>query len=617
MKRQKIFGMAFLLVLMLLFVPSMTAKAAEATTHFGSRGYSKIQGEQFNIGLYLESDEIFGDYTITMTYDANIIEYVSGATEGGGGSITLSGTANSGYVKVLVRFMALAVGDTTLTISEAVALGAEGEAFTIINQGSAPLSVRADNPVYLSGITINGEELAGFEPEIFEYNVAVPYETDMLEVGAVGNEAVISDSNLAVGDNTISLTLTSRGGIQTVYLLHVIRQEQIVEPVVTPEPPVETPQPEQPSEDIIVPTLDYGEEGSARGLLSSIFTQKVVLIPVLIMVILVIGVSSLITYLEYSREYEREQRRAKAAQKRQELDVHNLDEETSAEWTEDSKEEFDGDYDEKLNAGYDVEIDEDTSEVADKEENEVQPVIVVDDVCMDFKVAMQNVSGVKEWLIEKVKGKISYRTLHALDHVSFEVYPGEVVGIIGTNGSGKSTLLKIVSGVMAPTSGRVVADRSKIQLLTLGTGFDMELTAKENVYLNGAIIGYSREFIDEHYDEIVAFAELEDFMEEKVKNFSSGMVSRLGFAIATAGDAAEILILDEVLSVGDEFFRKKSLARIQEMIHGGSTVLMVSHGMGTIKSNCSKAVWIEKGELRMVGDVNEVCNAYQKLGQGE
>ncbi len=620
MKRQKIFGMAFLMALVLLFVPSMRAQAAEANAHFGSPGYNKIQGELFNIGLYLESEEAFGDYSITMTYDANIIEYVSGATEGGDGSIRLSGTANGGYVKVLVRFRALAVGDTTLTISEATALGNEGEAFTIVNQGSVPLSVRSDDPVYLSGITINGEEIGDFDPENFGYSIVVPYETESLEVGAVGNDAVISDSNLAVGENTISLTLTSRGGAQTVYLLHVIRQEQVAEPVVEPEYPDETVQPEQEQTEIVIPTLDYGEEGSVRGLFSSIFTQKIVLIPVLIVIILVVGVSGLITYLEYAREYEREQRRNKAAQKIQDLDVENLDEESAEECVEETantREEFDGNYDERLNAGYDVDIDGEPLEASEEEEKAVQPVIVVDDVCMDFKVAMQNVSGVKEWLIEKIKGKISYRTLHALDHVSFEVYPGEVVGIIGTNGSGKSTLLKIVSGVMSPTSGRVIADRSKIQLLTLGTGFDMELTARENVYLNGAIIGYSREFIDEHYDEIVAFAELEDFMEEKVKNFSSGMVSRLGFAIATAGDAAEILILDEVLSVGDEFFRKKSLARIQEMIHGGSTVLMVSHGIETIKSNCSIAVWIEKGELRMIGDVNEVCDAYRKMGQGE
>jgi ABC-type polysaccharide/polyol phosphate transport system ATPase subunit len=234
---------------------------------------------------------------------------------------------------------------------------------------------------------------------------------------------------------------------------------------------------------------------------------------------------------------------------------------------------------------------------------------------MRYRVSTASVSGLKDYLIRKVKNQINYRELLALDNVSFDINKGEVVGIIGTNGSGKSTLLKLISGAISPTSGEIEVDRKKVQLLTLGTGFDMELSGRENVYLNGAIVGYSREFLDEHYDEIVAFAELQDFMEEKVKNYSSGMVSRLGFAIATAGDAAEILLLDEVLSVGDEFFRKKSLKRIKEMIHGGSTVVMVSHGMGTILDNCDRAVWIEKGKLRMDGDVKTVCAEYRKSGR--
>lgn len=240
-------------------------------------------------------------------------------------------------------------------------------------------------------------------------------------------------------------------------------------------------------------------------------------------------------------------------------------------------------------------------------------VIEIQDVSMVFKLSGVNPSGLKEYLIQKLKGQIKYRELRALDHVSFDVKKGEVVGIIGTNGSGKSTLLKIVSGAMKPTSGTVVVDKKKVQLLTLGTGFDMELTARENVYLNGAIIGYTKEFIDEHFDEIVAFAELDGFMDEKVKNFSSGMVSRLGFAIATVGDAADILILDEVLSVGDEFFRKKSLNRVKEMIQGHSTVLIVSHSLPTIMEYCSRAVWIEKGVLKMDGNPKEVCKAYQGL----
>ena len=240
-----------------------------------------------------------------------------------------------------------------------------------------------------------------------------------------------------------------------------------------------------------------------------------------------------------------------------------------------------------------------------------KPVIKVEDVTMEFHLSSSTPSGLKDYLIQMLKRQNTYRKLYALYHVSFNVYKGEVVGIIGTNGSGKSTILKIISGALKPTKGKVYVDKKKIQLLTLGTGFDVELTARENVYLNGSIIGYSRKFLDEHYDEIVEFAELQDFMEEKVKNFSSGMVSRLGFSIATAGDAAEILILDEVLSVGDEFFKKKSLKRVKEMIHGGSTVLMVSHSLQTILDNCSKVVWIEQGELRMIGEPKTVCEAYR------
>ena len=243
------------------------------------------------------------------------------------------------------------------------------------------------------------------------------------------------------------------------------------------------------------------------------------------------------------------------------------------------------------------------------------PVISIKNVTMKFKVATENVSSLKEYIICMLKKQITHRDLIALDNINFDVMRGEVVGIIGTNGSGKSTLLKIVSGALIPTVGKVEVDKGKVQLLTLGTGFDMELTAKENVYLNGAIIGYPKEYIDEKYEEIVQFAELEGFMEEKMKNFSSGMVSRLGFAIATMRETPEILILDEILSVGDAFFQKKSMERIQEMIHGGSTVLIVSHSIDTIIKNCTKAVWIEKGVQKMVGNPKEVCEAYKNMGK--
>lgn len=335
------------------------------------------------------------------------------------------------------------------------------------------------------------------------------------------------------------------------------------------------------------------------------------------------------TYAEESVEAYVEELGAEHAEGYEEAYAEGHREDSREEYVEEDEKEYAGEtaeeYDEENDEEY-LEIEElvDDSieyEYVDNEEEEIEPekekepVISVKDVTMQFKLSTgSSASGIKEYLIQKVKRQVKYRELQALSHVSFDVFQGEVVGIIGTNGSGKSTLLRIVSGALRPTEGQIVVDRRKVQLLTLGTGFDMELSAKENVYLNGSIIGYSKKFLDTHYDEIVEFAELQGFMEEKVKNYSSGMVSRLGFAIATAGDAAEILILDEVLSVGDEFFRKKSLKRIKEMIHGGSTVIMVSHGMGTILENCTKVVWIEKGVLQMVGDAKTVCGAYQRMG---
>lgn len=247
-----------------------------------------------------------------------------------------------------------------------------------------------------------------------------------------------------------------------------------------------------------------------------------------------------------------------------------------------------------------------SSEVSDN------PPIVIQalHVCMDFDRAVNEYSSLKELAIRTIKGQRIKEKYRALNDISFDIRKGSIVGVIGTNGAGKSTLLKIISGALTPTGGIIRVNKNKVQILTLGTGFDMELTGKENVYLNGAIIGYDREFINEHYQEIVEFAELSDFMNEKVKNYSSGMVSRLGFAIATVGPPPEILILDEVLSVGDQLFRKKSLMRIRELIHGGSTVLMVSHSTSTIRENCDMALWLEKGHMVAIGDAGEICDRY-------
>lgn len=229
-------------------------------------------------------------------------------------------------------------------------------------------------------------------------------------------------------------------------------------------------------------------------------------------------------------------------------------------------------------------------------------------VTMEFLRGNRTPGSLKELLV-RGRGKVS--RFRALDDVSFTVEQGEVMGVVGTNGSGKSTLLKIIAGALIPTEGRMDVRREDVQLLTLGTGFDPELTGRENVFLNGALIGRSKRFLQEHYDSIVEFAELSGFMDQPVKNYSSGMVSRLGFAIAAAGEAPEILILDEVLSVGDMFFRKKSEARVRELIHGGSTVLIVSHSPGVIRENCSKAMWLDHGKLRAMGDPKEVCTLYE------
>lgn len=236
-------------------------------------------------------------------------------------------------------------------------------------------------------------------------------------------------------------------------------------------------------------------------------------------------------------------------------------------------------------------------------------------VSMRFYRACNEANSVKERLVRLWKGERQRMEVKALNDVSFAIGKGEIVGIIGVNGSGKSTLLKIVAGVLSPSQGEMRVDHDKVQLLTLGTGFDHELTGRENIYLNGAISGYSRAFLDAHVESILAFAQLQDAADAKVRTYSSGMVSRLAFAIATAGQAAEILILDEVLSVGDLFFRKKSEARIRAMIQSGSTVLIVSHAPAVIRSLCTRVLWLKKGELIMDGPPEQVCMAYERIGK--
>lgn len=238
-------------------------------------------------------------------------------------------------------------------------------------------------------------------------------------------------------------------------------------------------------------------------------------------------------------------------------------------------------------------------------------MIKVKNVSMKFNLGIEKEFSIKQAFVNFFTGqkKKPLEEFWALKNVDFDVKKGEVVGLIGSNGAGKSTLLKVVSGVMKPTKGSVVVNGVISPMIELGAGFDMNLTARENIYLNGAILGYSKKFLDEKFEEIVEFSELRDFLDVPVKNFSSGMTAKLAFSIATIVDP-EILIVDEILSVGDIKFQEKSKQKMMELIKGGTTVLYVSHSLESIKDLCTKVIWLDHGEVIKLGDTKEICDEY-------
>jgi len=237
-------------------------------------------------------------------------------------------------------------------------------------------------------------------------------------------------------------------------------------------------------------------------------------------------------------------------------------------------------------------------------------MIEVRDVSMRFRMANDRINSMKEYVVQMLRGRIEYNEFEALKNVSFDVNRGDVVGLIGNNGAGKSTILKIISGILKPTEGRVSVQGNIVPMLELGSGFDMDMTGNENIYLNGAILGYSEEFLKSKYQEIVDFSELSaDFLNMPLRNYSSGMVARLAFSVATVVEP-EILIVDEVLSVGDAEFQQKSLRRMMELMGGGTTVLFVSHSLPQVRKLCTRCIWLEHGELKMQGESKEVCDAY-------
>ena len=238
--------------------------------------------------------------------------------------------------------------------------------------------------------------------------------------------------------------------------------------------------------------------------------------------------------------------------------------------------------------------------------------IEVDNVSMKFNLSREKVDSLKDYIFKTIKREIQYNEFWALKNVSFSVEKGDRVGILGLNGAGKSTLLKVISGVFKPTEGHVDKHGKMVTLLELGAGFDPQYTGKENIYLYGAMLGYTKKFIDSKYDEIVEFSELQKFMDVPVKNYSSGMKSRLGFSIATVVEP-KILILDEVLSVGDAKFRKKSEKKIMSMFDSGVTVLFVSHSLEQVQRLCNKAMILEKGKLIAYGDIDPISEQYSKM----
>ncbi len=655
-------------------------RAENATVTFGSNYYTATDNETFPIGVYLNGDSKIGTYEVKISYDNRRLEYTGGGDSEENGVITLSGTGVNAQVKYMLKFQTRSGGTADIKIESAVihTAGENAEEFDVATLASTYVTISGedtvgDAPQEESQETETEEENPVSDiPTVMEVPVEEQtyYLVDLSQYTPENIDFQYDTGTIIYQGTEVATYLSANGDISFVYLadsqknlyLYAYSSEKdklypcnsitvngekyyFMSPYVCSEWPQELTLDIIQSESIVYAIDMEGQTGFYKITTGNKleawnpnegqenFQNQMKILIIILAVTLVIMFLAILLVIHMDKNKQRQDGTSVSGKTNNRINTRkNKLKHGESEASSDTNaaddfeiEDLALDISEDEIRAWRAELEQSDAQKASGKDSDAavpeehageEPVIAVKDVTMQFRIAMNNVSGIKEYVIQLLKKQISYRELLALDHVSFNVYKGEVVGIIGTNGSGKSTLLKIVSGALKPSSGEVQCDRRKVQLLTLGTGFDVELTAKENVYLNGAIIGYSKEFIDSKYDEIVRFAELEGFMEEKVKNFSSGMVSRLGFAIATIGETAEILILDEVLSVGDEFFRKKSLKRVQEMIHGGSTVLLVSHSMGTILENCDRVVWIEKGKMKMCGEPKVVCEAYRKMNEG-
>ncbi len=550
------------------------AYAEGGRAYFGSEEYEWSVDETSQIGVYGASEDILEEVEIYVKYDSEILKYESGGELVRDGLVRISeNDIGETEYKEMLSFTPVKGGDTQIEISEAHLITTDGAEESVRN-----VQVTAHMP-------LEGSEEQEEPAEESEAPVEEPEEGSVSEPVSEPEPTVPPSQ-----ENTGEVTEPS-DKVQTRPEVVYLDEEQNEE--------------KTPFFDRLI-TLGPIHIGSKEigpytfsGLMWTLSFAMIVFVVLLLLTVIFV--------VKKKRRAEENWRKGRFYDSN--VEVLNFEQARKAGqkvYTVDNDADSPGQKDE-------ITKEESPKNAPDEVSDKV--VIQVRNVTMDFKREEDESGSVKELVIRTLKGQRKVEKFRALDNISFDIHKGEVVGIIGTNGSGKSTILKIVSGALQPTMGQVRVNRHSIQLLTLGTGFDVELTGRENVYLNGSLIGYTKEFIDEKYNEIVQFAELEGFMEERVKNYSSGMVSRLGFAIATVRDTPEILILDEVLSVGDMFFRKKSEERIQKMIHGGSTVLIVSHSTGVIRKNCTKVIWIEKGRLRAIGDPNVVCNAYEKMSQ--
>ena len=630
--------------LLFLGMGTETAKASGERVYFGSEAYEwELNMEDpYLLGTYAAADGEIESAQYYVVYDPQMLEFADGGELVEPGRVLVRSSEIEGNeFRRMMNFHPLMGGQTEIRIEESGIDSGNGS--VAAGTASVPVDIPIPGSCALEGITVNGIPMESFDANVTDYSLEMQEYAEQVDIALQPENmtAEISDTRLVEGENRITIVTTDAEGNHARYTLHITCPEQVVPADTVPETE-SVQQPEEEPEETESDEMTFREFVVGCGLYlrdmavhHKAWAAAAGICVFLLIVLLVArrylerrrrrrakeqGHSRKQKTLSYTEVQQKERQNPEGARvpKPIQISVDSLWDEPELKMPDPVTHPGEEDTEETAKAETVREMtsftEADLKEASDYlEADEVE--IEVSHVTIDFKREKDESGSIKELVIKTLTGQRDVVKFRALDDISFTVMKGEVVGIIGTNGSGKSTILKISSGVLAPTAGSVKVDRRKVQLLTLGTGFDTELTGRENVYLNGAIIGYTKEYIDEKYDEIVKFAELEGFMDERVKNYSSGMVSRLGFAIATARETPGILILDEVLSVGDMFFRKKSEARIQEMIHGGSTVLIVSHSPSVIRKNCTKVVWIEKGKLKAVGDPKEVCDAYEKMNQ--